>query len=66
MTQKFTNWRHIINFSTLWTFGSQQETDIVQLYVKPEIENGNDGTKVLFNSWVALNDSQHIRTILGR
>ena len=56
----------LTNFSTLWTFGSLQVTDIVQLYVRTELENGNDGTRVLFNSWVALNDSQNIRTILGR
>ena len=41
-------------------------TDIVKLYIETEEDNGNDGTKVLFNSWVALHDSQHIRTVLGR
>jgi len=41
-------------------------TDIIQLYIRTEIENGNDGVKVLFNAWVAVNETNNVRTILGR
>ena len=40
--------------------------NLVQLYVKTDTENENDGTTVLFNTWVSINDTHYNRTVLGR
>ena len=40
--------------------------NLVQLYVKTDTENENDGTTVLFNTWVSIHDTHYNRTVLGR
>lgn len=40
--------------------------NMVQLYVKTDTENGNDGTRVMFKTWVSINDTHYRQTVLGR